>query len=117
MIWHPSLSERLPMVAWRLGFREGELRLYLRAVAPSEDYYVIQFEGVAAFYDALPRGRVVRISDRPGPGSFGWWVASDEDCRSVRVSANGAEPGLLLVLARHVEYHIAGAEEVTNWPG
>jgi hypothetical protein len=117
MTWHPSLSERMPLVARRLGFREGEPRLYLRAVTPSEDHYVIQFEEVAAFYDALPRGHEVRISDRPGPGSFGWWLASDGECRSVMVSANGAEPGLLLVLARRVEYRVAGAAEGTNWPG
>jgi hypothetical protein len=117
MNWHPSLAERQPLLATRLGFRQGELRLYLRPVASVEPHYVLQLEGAAAFYDSLPRGHEVRVSDWPEHGSFGWWLPADDPHRSVKVVAEGAGSGFLLALARHVVYRVAEEEEAYNWPG
>src|SRR5262249_18299389 len=117
MTWDASLSERLPLLVDRVGFREGELRVYLRPVAETGPYYVLQLEDVASFFDSLPRGAEVRISDWPKHGSFGWWLPADDPHHSVKVAAIGAGSGFFMALARRVVYRLADESEAFNWPG
>src|SRR4051794_40454556 len=117
MTWHPNLAEQSPLLVGRLGFRKGELRLYFQPAASAKTHYVIQLEEVAAFYDTLPRGQEVRISDRPEHGSFGWWLPADDPHHSVQVTAAAGGGGFFLALARRVVYRIAGLAEASNWPG
>lgn len=117
MEWNASLADRIPLLVNRLGFRQGELRLYLRPVADTAPHYVLQLEEVASYYDNLPRKVEVRISDWPTHGSFGWWLPADISHHSVKVSAVGAEAGFFLALARRIVYRVAGESEAINWPG
>jgi hypothetical protein len=115
--WSPSLAEQRPLLVTRLGFLRGEVRIYLRPLLAADPVYVLQLEEVAAFHDNLPRGAEVRISDRPSPGSFGWWLPSDEPHHEIRIHATGPGSGFFLGLARRSVYRIADESEAINWPG
>ncbi len=117
MKWDASLAERVPLLVERVGFRQGELRVFFRPIAAAGPRYVLQLEGVASFYDSLPRGAEVRISDWPRHGSFGWWLPADDPHHSVKVTAVGAGSGFFLALARRVVYRVADEPEALNWPG
>ena len=117
MEWDAALAERVPLLVDRVGFRQGELRLFLRPVAQPGPCYVLQLEEVASFFDSLPRGAEVRVSDRPQHGSFGWWLPAGDTHHSVEVAAVGPASGVFLALARRVVYRIAHPPEALNWPG
>ena len=117
MNWSASLAERVPLLVSRVGFQQGELRLYLHPVAAAAPHYVLQLEEVASFFDRLPRGAEVRITDWPEHGSFGWWLPGDDPHHSVMITAVGAEAGFFLALARRVVYRVGGESEAVNWPG
>jgi hypothetical protein len=117
MTWHPSLCEHVPLLASRLGFRQGELRLYLRTVESPSPRYVLQLEQVASFFDSLRRGVGVRITERPEHGSFGWWIPTEEPHCSVQVTGVEPDSGFLIALARRVVYRVADDGEAYNWPG
>jgi hypothetical protein len=117
MKWDPSLAEREPLAVSRLGFLQGELRLYFRPLGVEGPAFVLQLEQVASFYDRLPRGMPVRITDHPEHGSFGWWLPAGDKHRSIQVSSIGSETGFFLALARRTVYHHADESEASNWPG
>lgn len=123
MEWDAALAERVPLLVDRVGFLHqvgrprGELRVFLRPVAWPRPCYVLQLEEVASFFDGLPRGAEVRISDWPTHGSFGWWLPAGDPHRSVKVAAAGPGSGFLMALARRVVYRVAGRDESLNWPG
>jgi hypothetical protein len=117
MEWDATLAERIPLLVDRVGFRQGELRIYIRPVAKAGPHYVLQLEEVASFFDSLPRGAEVRISDWPKQGSFGWWLLAGDQHHSVQVAAVGAGAGFFMALARRVVYRVADESEALNWPG
>jgi len=117
MKWDASLAERVPLVVERVGFRQGELRLFLRPAGAAGPRYVLHLEEVASFCDSLQRGIEVRISDWPQHGSFGWWLPGDDPHHSVKVTAVSPGNGFFLALARRVVYRVAGESEATHWPG
>ncbi len=117
MDWDATLAERVPLLVDRVGFRRGDLRIYVRPVAKAGLCYVLHLEEVASFVDSLPRGVEVRISDRPEHGSFGWWLPAGDPHHSVQVATVGAGSGSFLALARRVVYRVADEAEAVNWPG
>jgi hypothetical protein len=117
MTWQASLCERMPLLASRVGFLQGELRVYFRTVESPSPRYVLQLEQVASFYDSLRRGVEVRVTERPEHGSFGWWLPADDPHRSVQVTGVEIESGFLIALARRIVYRIADEGEAYNWPG
>lgn len=116
MSWGPPLAEQQPLRASRIGFRAGEVRVFLRPLSGPGPVYALVLEGVAAFTDDLPRGAEVRLSDWPEHGSFGWWLPASDRHHSVKVWAVD-RPGFLLALARRVGYRLADEAEAVNWPG
>ncbi|HEU5116651.1 MAG TPA: hypothetical protein VFT74_08235 [Isosphaeraceae bacterium] len=114
--WHRSLAEHVPMFLMRLGFRQGELRLYFESLVGNEPNRVLQLEEIAAYHDSLVRGPEVRISDRSNHGSFGWWLPPEEPHHSIKIVAVGCS-GFFLGLARRVIYRIPDEDEARNWPG
>jgi hypothetical protein len=117
MNWDASLADRVPLAVERVGFLQGELRLYLRPIAAPGPRYVLQLEEVASFFDSLPRGAEVRILDWPEHGSFGYWLPPDDPHHSVKVTAISEQSGFFLALARRVVYRVSDAAETLNWPG
>jgi hypothetical protein len=116
--WDSTLADRVPLVVERVGFLKGELRLYLQPAAAAGPCYVLQLEEVAAFYDRLPRGTVVRMSHSLEHGSFGWWLPPGDPHHQVKVATVTPEPaGCFLALARRVVYRLAERDEALNWPG
>jgi hypothetical protein len=116
MDWNAELADQTPLVVWRTGFREGELRVYLHSPNGAQPMYILQLEEVASFYDGLTRGVEVRILDREEHGRFGWWLAPGDPHRTIEVAGVGPDDGFLLALARRVVYRKAADDEVTNWP-
>ena len=117
MKWDSTLSERVPLLVDRVGFLQGELRVYLRHITKSGPHYVLQLEEVASFFDSLPRGVEVRITDYPEHGSFGWWLPAGDPHHSVKVATAGVGSGFFMALARRVVYRVAEESEAFNWPG
>jgi hypothetical protein len=105
-----------PVVVVRVGLRNGEARVYLRAGDEDAPRYVLRLLGVFKLSDSLPRNQAVQITDDFPHGSFGWDVPGGEPHHSVRISARD-DAGSLIALAREVEYRTVDLSEALNWPG
>jgi hypothetical protein len=117
MDWSPSLTEQTPVVVYRVGLLQGELRLFPRPMTDALPIYVLQLQEVASFFDSLPRGVEVRVRDSSEHGSFGWWLPADDPHRSVTISPVGNDSGVFVALARRTIYRISANSEDANWPG
>jgi hypothetical protein len=104
------------LVLARVGLRRDEARVYLRAPGEDVPRYVLRLLGVFKLFDSLARGQAVQITDDFAHGSFGWDVPDQEPHHSVQVKA-GDDAGVLMALAREVEYRMADRSEALNWPG
>jgi hypothetical protein len=99
-----------------VGVLKDEARIYFRAEADEAPRYVLCLHGLFKLFDRLPRGRAVQITDHYPHGSFGWDVPAGNRYHSVKIATvEGA--GILMALAREVEYRTADKSESLNWPG
>jgi hypothetical protein len=117
MTWDPTLAETQRLLFVRIGFKRGEVRVFLHAEGDTSPKHIIQLEEVASFFHNLQAGAEIRITVRPEHGSFGWWLPPDDPHRSIKLSRIGNECEIFLALAKRVEYRFAGGAEALNWPG
>jgi hypothetical protein len=117
MTWDLTLVETRRLLFVHLGFKRGEVRLFLHAEGDTSPKHVIQLNEVASFFHSLQAGAEIRITERPEHGSFGWWLPPDDPHRSIKVSSVRNEREFFLALAKRVEYRFAGSAEAFNWPG
>jgi hypothetical protein len=117
MTWDPALAKTRQFLFVRVGFKLGEVRLFLHAEGDTSPKHVIQLDEVASFYHNLQAGAEIRITEWPEHGSFGFWLPPDDPHRKIKVSSAGNEREFFLALAKRVEYRFAGSGEAFNWPG
>jgi hypothetical protein len=117
MTWQPELIETQRLLFSRAAFLKTELRLFFCLENDQTPTHVMQLKDVASFYHNLQTGTEIRISDWKEHGSFGWWLPPNDPHHSIKISSIDPKHGVLLVLAKHVEYRYADVEEAINWPG